>query len=115
MSLDGMQALVSTPVQASPAIETPQRNAQMAQLQKAAQDFEAILINSLWGSMKDGSLGSDDDLQGSSNSLEQFGMQMVSGALAKAGGLGIAKMIVHALQSKVARAPQPVGQREQPL
>ena len=31
-------------------------------------------------------------------------MQMVSGALAKAGGLGIGKMIVHALQAKVTKA-----------
>ena len=73
----------------------------MAKLQKAAQDFEGVLINSLWGSMKDGSLGSDDDLSDpSSSSLEQLGMQIVSGALAKAGGLGIGKMIVHALESK---------------
>lgn len=84
------------------AAQTPANKAGMAKLQKAAQDFEAIMINSLWGSMKEGSLGSDDDLQDSTGgSLEQLGMQMVSGALAKAGGLGIAKMIVHALQSKV--------------
>ena len=101
MSSDGIQALASAPAQQAAATDTPQSTAQMAKLQKAAQDFEAILINSLWGSMKEGSLTSDDDLQGSSNSLEQFGMQMVSSALAKAGGLGLAKMIVHALQSKV--------------
>ncbi len=84
------------------AVQTPANKASMAKLQKAAQDFEAIMIDSLWGSMKDGSLGSDDDLQDSTGgSLEQLGMQMVSGALAKAGGLGIGKMIVHALQSKV--------------
>jgi len=60
------------------------------------------MIDSLWGSMREGSLGSDDDLQDSTGgSLEQLGMQMVSGALAKAGGLGIGRMIVHALQSKV--------------
>jgi Rod binding domain-containing protein len=84
------------------ATQAPQRSAGIAKLQKAAQDFEAIMIDSLWGSMKDGSLGSDDDLNDSSSrSLEQLGMQMVSGALAKAGGLGIGKMIVHSLQSKV--------------
>lgn len=102
---DVTQALASEPAPQSGAVETPQQQAAMAKLQKAAQDFEAILINSLWGSMKEGSLGSDDDLQGSTNnSLEQFGMQMVSSALAKAGGLGIGKMIVHALQAKVTKA-----------
>ncbi|MGA9937314.1 MAG: hypothetical protein WA369_05970 [Candidatus Acidiferrales bacterium] len=81
--------------------QTPHSKAGMAKLQKAAQDFEAIMIDSLWGSMKDGSLGSDDDLDDpSDSSLEQLGMQMVSGALAQAGGLGIGKMIVHALGSK---------------
>lgn len=74
----------------------------MAKLQKAAQDFEAIMLDSLWGSMKDGSLGSDDDLDDpASSSIQQLGMQLVSGALAKAGGLGIGKMIVRALQSKI--------------
>ena len=105
MSPNGLQPLASAPAQQA-AADSAQKTAQMAKLQKAAQDFEAILINSLWGSMKEGSLSSDDDLQGSSNSLEQFGMQMVSGALAKAGGLGIAKMIVHALQAKVNAAAQ---------
>jgi Rod binding domain-containing protein len=86
----------------SSAAQAPANKAGMAKLQKAAQDFEAIMINSLWGSMKDGSLGSDDDLDDPANgSLEQLGMQMVSGALAQAGGLGIGRMIVHALGSKV--------------
>ena len=84
------------------AAQTPASKAGLAKLQKAAQDFEAVMIDSLWGSMKEGSLGSDDDLQDSTGgSLEQLGMQMVSGALAKAGGLGIGRMIVHALHSKV--------------
>ena len=82
--------------------QTPQNKAGMAKLQKAAQDFEAIMIDSLWGSMKDGSLGSEDDLDDpTSSSMQQLAMQMVSGALAKAGGLGIGKMIVRELQSKV--------------
>lgn len=84
-----------------------QGNPGMAKLQKAAQDFEAIMINSLWSSMKDGSLGSDDDLESDSTDspLEQYGMQMVSGALAKSGGVGVGKMIVNALQSKVEGGP----------
>jgi Rod binding domain-containing protein len=84
------------------AAQTAHSKAGMAKLQKAAQDFESIMINSLWSSMKDGSLDSDDDLSDpTSGSMEQLGMQMVSGAMAKAGGLGLGKMIVHALQSKI--------------
>jgi Rod binding domain-containing protein len=108
MVVGAAQALIPTLTQqAEPgpqvaAAQTPAKKAAMAKLQKAAQEFDAIMLNSLWGSMKDGSLGSDDDLSdSSSSSLEQLGMQMVSGALAQAGGLGIGKMIVHALQSKV--------------
>jgi Rod binding domain-containing protein len=101
------QALAPTPVQQTDgvrpaAVQAPQTKGGVAKLQKAAEDFEAILINSLWGSMKNGSLGSEDDLAPSSGgSLEQLGMQMVSDALAKAGGLGISKTIVRALQLKV--------------
>jgi len=101
------QSLAPLPApQSDPAVqlgtpETSQNKAGMAKLRKAAQDFEAIMIDSLWGSMKDGSLGSDDDLDDpTSSSMQQLGMQMVSGALAKAGGLGIGKMIVRELQSK---------------
>jgi Rod binding domain-containing protein len=102
MDVRTIQGLPPAATQENAAAQTPQHEAAMAKLQKAAQDFEAIMINSLWGPMKDGSLGSDDDLQDSTGgSLEQLGMQMVSGALARAGGLGIGKMIVHALQSKV--------------
>lgn len=82
--------------------QATQSKAGMAKLQKAAQDFEAIMLDSLWGSMKDGSLGSDDDLDDpTSSSMQQLGMQLVSGALAKAGGLGIGKMIVRAMESKI--------------
>ncbi|HTX16246.1 MAG TPA: hypothetical protein VMD77_13190 [Candidatus Baltobacteraceae bacterium] len=84
------------------ATQSTHGSAGMAKLQKAAQDFESIMINSLWGSMNDGSLDSDDDLSDpTSSSIEQMGMQMVSGALAKAGGFGIGKMIAQALRSKV--------------
>ena len=102
------QGLTPLPApQSDPAVQlgtsaTSQNKAGMAKLRKAAQDFEAIMIDSLWGSMKDGSLDSDDDLDDpTGSSMQQLGMQMVSSALAKAGGLGIGKMIVRELQSKV--------------
>ncbi|HUA01658.1 MAG TPA: hypothetical protein VMB02_15080 [Candidatus Aquilonibacter sp.] len=110
MDVHSTQALSQQAVQQeelgslSTTAQTPAKQAGMAKLEKAAQDFESIMINSLWSEMKQGSLGSDngDDLDDpSSSSLDDVGMQMVSEAMAKAGGMGIGKMIVKALESKV--------------
>lgn len=95
----------STPATSAvgPVDQASTNSAQRARLEKAAQDFESILLNSLWSSMKEGSLGSDDDTQEdpTGGSLSQFGMQMASGAIAKAGGFGIGKMILDKLAPKI--------------
>jgi Rod binding domain-containing protein len=76
---------------------------QMAKLVKAAQDFESILVNTLWKTMQDASLnpsglGSEDP---ASASVNQFGMSFAANAIGHAGGFGIANMIVKALESQI--------------
>ena len=82
-----------------------QDSSQESKLHNAAKDFEAILIDSLWSSMKKGSLGGDDQSQDDpiGDSFTDLGMQMASRAIADAGGLGIGKMIVKSLQAKIDR------------
>jgi Rod binding domain-containing protein len=86
-----------------PIDQASTNSVQRARLERAAQDFESILLNSLWSSMKEGSLSGEDDTQEDPTgaSLSQFGMQMASGAIAKAGGFGIGKMILDKLAPKI--------------
>jgi len=65
-------------------------------LKKAAGDFESILLASMWKSMKD-TFGKSD-LEGDSDpahgTLEDWGIELMSSAVGKAGGLGIGKLIL---------------------
>jgi Rod binding domain-containing protein len=78
---------------------------QEAKLRQAGKDFEAILIDSLWSSMKKGSLGGDENQDDPiSDSLTGLGMEMASRAIANAGGLGIGNMIVKNLEAKISQS-----------
>src|SRR5439155_22363495 len=81
-------------------------------LRKAAAEFEAQLLSSLWKSMKTSFTSSDDDsTDPAKQSLEEWGIDAMCNAVGKAGGLGIGKQIVHALESKMERlAAQPESQ-----
>jgi Rod binding domain-containing protein len=72
-------------------------------LRKAAREFESILISSLWKSMKTTVAGEDDS--GANETLNDVGIQAASSAIARAGGLGIAKLIVRALDNSETKAP----------
>ena len=73
-----------------------------AKLRKAAGEFEAILLQSLWKSMKETFQDPDD---GSSDpALETFddwGMQSLASAVGSSGGLGIKNMILKYLEPRV--------------
>lgn len=64
----------------------------------AAHEFEAVLLNTLLGSLEHSfaSLpGKDSDA--SSDNYQSLGMQALASGLAACGGVGIASMIVHSL------------------
>jgi len=68
-------------------------------LRKAAGDFESILLASMWKSMKQ-SFG-DSDTESSDpahGTLEDWGIEIMSSAVGKAGGLGIGKLILKHLE-----------------
>jgi Rod binding domain-containing protein len=68
-------------------------------IRKSSQEFEGLLLSALWKSMgedmKD-SLG--DDSAGSS--FLDMGLQAVSAGMAQAGGVGIGRMLLKALEKQ---------------
>jgi Rod binding domain-containing protein len=71
-------------------------------LRKAAGDFESILLASMWKSMKQSFGSSESDDSGPAHgTLDDWGIEIMSSAVGKAGGLGIGKMILKHLQPQV--------------
>jgi Rod binding domain-containing protein len=68
-------------------------------LRKAAQDFEGILISEMWEKFNEGFIdfGGETPLAGS-DTMNSLAVQTLSAAIAKSGGLGIGKMLVHQLE-----------------
>lgn len=79
---------------------------QEAKLRRAAAEFESILLSSFWKSMKD-SLGSDEEdaTDPAHGSLDDLGIQSMSSAIGKAGGLGIGRLILKHLAPDLDRRP----------
>ena len=68
-------------------------------LRKAAGDFESILLASMWKSMKQSFGDSDTDSSDPAHgTLEDWGIEIMSSAVGKAGGLGIGKLILQHLE-----------------
>jgi len=77
-------------------------DADESKLKKAAGDFESILLANLWKSMKH-SFGSEDtetDSDPAHGTLDDWGIEIMSGAVGKAGGLGLGKLILEHLDPK---------------
>jgi Rod binding domain-containing protein len=81
----------------SKPVETPEQE----KLKKAAGDFESILLSSMWKSMKQ-SFGDTDESNAdpASGTINDWGIEVMSGAVGKAGGLGIGNMILKHLEPK---------------
>ncbi|MGD0907917.1 MAG: hypothetical protein ABSA96_10070, partial [Candidatus Acidiferrales bacterium] len=67
---------------------------ELAKIRKAAGEFESMLLQSLWKSMKDTFSNPDDDKDPTLESFDEWGMQALSNAVGNSGGLGIKNMIL---------------------
>lgn len=77
-------------------------------LKRAAGDFESILLASMWKSMKQSFGDSDtDESDPAHGTLEDWGIEVMSSAVGKAGGLGIGKMILKHLEPLVEEQDRP--------
>lgn len=69
-----------------------------AKAEKAAQDFEAILLGSLLQSLQKSFAGPSEDAPVGSDSYAAMGTQALASAMSAHGGIGIARMILHQWQ-----------------
>src|SRR5215813_11841754 len=76
---------------------------QEQKLRKAAAEFESQLLSSLWKSMKHtfSSDSDQDSLDPARESLEDWGIDAMSGAVSRAGGFGIGRLIINELAKKL--------------
>lgn len=81
---------------ASASGDTPRQH----KLRHAAQQFESMLMSSLWKSMK-ASFDDDSDSDPALGTLQDWGMEAMCNAVGKAGGLGIARWIMKDLEPKM--------------
>ena len=109
--IDSQSTLVSNPsAYIMSRIGTPSASASSAKsstekkLQQAAAEFESILLSNLWKSMKSSFAASGEQSEDPAHdSLEDWGIQAMSLAVGKAGGLGLGKLILKHLE------PQPLA------
>jgi Rod binding domain-containing protein len=76
---------------------------ELSKLTKAAGEFESILLESLWKSMKETFADSEDqDSDPTLKGFDDWGIQAMAGAVGSAGGFGIKSMIIKYLESRTA-------------
>lgn len=93
----GMMPLAAkTDVAATTGASAPEKwSPARKELHQAANEFEAMLLTSLWKSFKDTSLGDSDSDSGDvgGKTYESLGLQAMASAVAEGGGFGIGRMI----------------------
>jgi Rod binding domain-containing protein len=110
--IDLGQAAVAIPKeQATTAggAESPARRlspVQEAKLKKAGAEFESIMLSTFWKSMKSSFADEDEDsTDPAHDTLEDMGIQAMSTAVGKAGGLGLGKLILKHLDQDMGARP----------
>jgi hypothetical protein len=89
---------------------SPAMLAREHKLTQAAGQFESMLLSNLWKSMK--SAFEDEDSEYSDpahGAMDEMGMDAMSSAVGKSGGLGIAKMIMKDLTPQITGHGAPEG------
>jgi Rod binding domain-containing protein len=70
-------------------------------INKAAEEFEGMLISSLWKSMGE-DMKDSSDTDSINSSFTDMGLQAVSSAMAKSGGIGVGRILLKALEKQQA-------------
>lgn len=83
------------------------QGADHAKIEKAAHDFEAVLLShwleqaeQSFGSVPGADGGENEDGDPGKDQFQGMAMQALAGSLTKAGGIGIAKMIIRQLERR---------------
>lgn len=91
----------------SPTNSAGSKSSELAKLTKAAGEFESILLESLWKSMKESFSDPDEDADPTLKSFDDWGIQAMARAVGNSGGLGIKNMILKYLEPSVASGGGP--------
>jgi Rod binding domain-containing protein len=94
---------VSTSLQAAQPAHSAQEQVRIA---KAAQDFEAFLLNSLLRSLQQAFSGDDAGGGPGQDDYSYMGTQALASSLAAAGGIGLARLITERLAGTEGRKPE---------
>jgi Rod binding domain-containing protein len=87
-------AITASAAQGATSSTSTLGSADEAKLKKAAGDFESILLASMWKGMKQSFGSSETDADPAHGTLDDWGIEIMSGAVGRAGGLGIAKLLL---------------------
>lgn len=103
---------IAQPSESAAASSVAKRSAppQEQRLRKAAAEFESIVISSFWKSMMETFSSDDDSGDPGHSTFQDMGIQAMSQAMGKAGGLGLSQMLVNQLEQKLAKSNQSPGQ-----
>ncbi|HEV2618597.1 MAG TPA: hypothetical protein VGU23_01510 [Acidobacteriaceae bacterium] len=99
---------------AAPNASTAAAMLQHKKLTEAAQQFEGMLMQELLKPMKEHGFSQDeadsgDEGSGLGDTLSSYGTETMATAIAKGGGLGIAKRVVAQVEGEKAAHHAPVG------
>jgi Rod binding domain-containing protein len=84
-----------------PVNSTSSSSNELSKLRKAAGEFESILLESLWKSMKETFSDPDEEADPTLKSFDDWGIQAMASAVGNSGGLGIKNMILKYLEPAV--------------
>jgi peptidoglycan hydrolase FlgJ len=73
---------------------------QSAKLREAAGQFEGLVLSSLWKSMSESFDSPDGQSDAAHGTIQDWGIEIMSGAVGKAGGLGLGKLILQHLEPR---------------
>jgi Rod binding domain-containing protein len=83
---------------------------ELLKLRRAAGEFESILLESLWKSMKETFSDPDDpDTDPTLKNFDDWGIQAMASAVGNSGGLGIKNMILQYLEPSLGAGNQAGG------
>jgi Rod binding domain-containing protein len=92
------------PLHFTPAAATSHTEVNSAarkKLHAAANEFESMLLTSLWKSFKESSLDDSDSDDATGQTYQDFALQAMSSAVAAGGGFGIGRIIEQDLAPKI--------------
>ena len=92
---------ISSTMTAGVPIPTPRHQ----QLQKAATQFEAVMLGELMKPLTNGSALDENESGSSTTALQSYAVEAMAGALARSGALGFAGKMIRSVEAREARVP----------